>query len=290
MGTAAVSDISNTLTTLRAVGRQRPRWRRVLRDHRVQSPGSGGAGQPCPGDDGGAGIGERPTSLAAHAPYSVAPAVFRAIAAAVERAGLSTCSVHLSESAAEVEFMRTGAGPWRTLLEDLGVWNSAWVAPGVSPVQYLDDQGFLTSRAMAVHGVQMTAADLLRLAERRATLVACPRSNAYTGAGTPPIEAFYTSGVDVAIGTDSLASTADLNVFSELALMRTLAPGVPASMLLDSATRQGARALGLDTDLGTIAPGKRARLISVKVPPRIDDVEEYLVSGVDPEQIAWLPQ
>ena len=92
----------------------------------------------------------------------------------------------------------------------------------------------------------------------------------------------------MAVGTDSLASTADLNVFSELATMRTLARGVPASMLLDSATRQGARALGLDADYGTIAPGKRARLISVNVPPGVDDVEEYLVSGVHPEQIAWL--
>ena len=56
------------------------------------------------------------------------------------------------------------------------------------------------------------------------------------------IERFYTSGVPVAVGTDSLASTPDLNLFAELAAMRTLAPGVPAAMLLDSATCQGARA------------------------------------------------
>jgi len=228
------------------------------------------------------------TSLAAHAPYSVAPAVLQAITAAVDRDGLACCSVHLAESAEEVQFLRSGDGPWRELLEDLGVWNPAWVAPGVSPVQYLDDQGFLDSRVMAVHGVQMTAADLARLAARRTTLVTCPRSNAYTGAGLPPIEQFYTSGVQVAVGTDSLASTADLNLFSELAMMRTLARGVPASLLLDSATRQGARALGLDVEFGTIAPGKRARLVSVTVPAAVDDVEEYLVSGVDPEQIAWI--
>ena len=106
------------------------------------------------------------TSLAAHAPYSVAPAVLRAIAAAVERDGLPTCSVHLAESAEEVEFLRTGDGPWRELLEDLGVWNPAWVAPGVSPVQYLDDQGFLASR---VHGRPRRADDRRRSrAARRA--------------------------------------------------------------------------------------------------------------------------
>ena len=226
-------------------------------------------------------------SLAAHAPYSVAPALLRAIAAAVDRA-LLPCSVHVAESPEEVEFLRTGEGPWRALLQDLGVWNPAWVAPGVSPVQYLDDLGLLSPRALAVHGVQMSAVDLDRLAARRTTLVTCPRSNAYTGAGTPPIERFYASGVRIAVGTDSLASTPDLNVFAELAAIRALARDVPASRLLDSATRQGARALGLDADYGTIAPGKRARLIGVTLPPGVDDVEEYLLSGVQPEQIAWL--
>ena len=154
--------------------------------------------------------------------------------------------------------------------------------PGVSPVQYLDDSGFLDGRLLAVHGVQMTTADLALLAARGTTLVTCPRSNGHTGAGAPPVEQFYASGVSVAVGTDSLASTPDLNVFAELATMRALAPSVSAGALLDSATRQGARALGFDADYGTIEPGKRARLIAVDVPPTgVDDVEEYLVSAVD---------
>ena len=60
----------------------------------------------------------------------------------------------------------------------------------------------------------------------------------------------------VAVGTDSLASAPDLNVFAELATMRALAPTVPAAALLDSATLQGARALGFDADFGTIEAGK----------------------------------
>jgi cytosine/adenosine deaminase-related metal-dependent hydrolase len=104
----------------------------------------------------------------------------------------------------------------------------------------------------------------------------------------PPVAEFYRSGVRVAIGTDSLASTPDLNVFAELAELRKLAPAVSAAQLLDSATRQGARSLGCDADYGTIEPGKRARLLAVSVPAGVDDVEEYLVSGVQPEQIRWL--
>lgn len=70
--------------------------------------------------------------------------------------------------------------------------------------------------------------------------------------------------------------------------MRALAPSVPASLMLDSATRQGARALGFEADYGTIEPGKRARLLTIRIPPSAVDVEEYLVSGVDPEQLSWL--
>ena len=227
-------------------------------------------------------------SLAAHAPYSVAPLVFRAIRKAIDRDPFAPCSVHLAESAEEVEFIRTAGGPWRALLEDLGAWDPEWVAPAVSPVQYLDDGGFLDARVLAVHGVQMSAADLARLSARGTTLVTCPRSNGHTGAGVPPIADFYRSGVRVAIGTDSLASAPDLSVFAEVATLHALAPSVPPSALLDSATRQGARALGFDADFGTIEPGKRARLLAVELPPQTDDVEEYLVSGIQPDQIRWI--
>ena len=227
-------------------------------------------------------------SLAAHAPYSVAPLVFRAIRETVDRDAFTPCSVHLAESAEEVEFVRAGSGPWRSLLEDIGAWDPKWVPPGVSPVQFLDDAGFLGANVVAVHGVQMTLDDLGILKARGTTLVTCPRSNGHTGAGAPPIQDFYDAGVRVAIGTDSLASSPDLNVFAELATMRALAPDVPASSLLRSATLEGARALGFDADYGSIEPSKRAQLIAVSLPPNEDDVEEYLVGGIGPEQIRWL--
>jgi cytosine/adenosine deaminase-related metal-dependent hydrolase len=228
------------------------------------------------------------TSLAAHAPYSVAPLVLRAIREAVNRDPLAPCSVHLAESAEELEFMASGGGAWRALLEDLGSWDPLWEPPGGSPVEYLDDLDFLDRRVLAVHGVQMTAVDLERLSAHGTTLVACPRSNRYTGAGVPPIEAFYGAGVPVAVGTDSLASTPDLSLFAELAAMRAIAPSVPAAALLDSATRVGARALGFHADYGTIEPGRRARLLAVSLPDAVDDVEEYLVSGIVPEQVRWV--
>jgi cytosine/adenosine deaminase-related metal-dependent hydrolase len=227
-------------------------------------------------------------ALAAHAPYSVAPAVFREMRRARDRRDEARCSVHLAESRDETEFIAAGTGAWREFLQDVGAWDPAWRPAAATPVEYLDALGFLDDRVLAVHGVQATPADLTRLADRGVTLVTCPRSNARTGAGTPPIEAFYASGVRVAIGTDSLASTPDLNVFAELAAMRLLAPSVAASRLLDSATRQGALALGMETDYGTLERGRRARLLAVAIPDGVGDVEEYLVSGVQPAQIRWI--
>jgi cytosine/adenosine deaminase-related metal-dependent hydrolase len=227
-------------------------------------------------------------SLAAHAPYSVAPLFFRAIKKAVNKMPFVPCSVHLAENVEEVELLMTGGGPWKTLMKDIGSWNHAWTAPGVGPVQYLEQMGFLDNRLLAVHGVQMSLADLETLRTRGVTLVTCPRSNVHTGAGVPPIADFYDSGVRVAIGTDSLASSPDLNVFAEVATLHALAPSVPPSSLLESATIQGARSLGFDADYGTIEPGKLARLLAVDVPPGTADVEEYLVSGIHPGQIRWI--
>jgi cytosine/adenosine deaminase-related metal-dependent hydrolase len=288
-GTALVGDISNTLVSYQPLARSRLAgvvFFELIGFGVTDAPAL--VAHACREIDALGATDQVRLSLAAHAPYSVAPLVFRAIRRALDRDPFARTSVHLAESAEEVEFVRTGGGPWRRLLEDVGAWNQEWTPPGVGPVQFLDDSGFLDARALAVHGVQMTAADLARLAARGATLVTCPRSNRYTGAGTPPIERFYESGVRVAIGTDSLASAPDLNVFSELAALRALAPGVPASKLLASATIEGARALGFDAGYGTIEPGKSARLLAVDVPAGAGDVEEYLLSGVTPDQIGWI--
>jgi cytosine/adenosine deaminase-related metal-dependent hydrolase len=224
-------------------------------------------------------------SIVPHAPYSVSPELFRAIArAAVDK----PLSVHLGESPDEIRFLQNGTGAWRELLGKLGAWNDAWRPPACGPAEYLERMGLVNERLLAVHCTHMNDSELGRLARAGSTIVTCPRSNAWTGAGTPPIERFFASGARVAIGTDSLASVRDLNVFTEMAEVRRLAPAVPAARILSAATSAGAAALGFGNEFGAIQAGRRADLIAVRLPRAIDDVEEYLVSGIEPDVIRWL--
>jgi len=289
-GTILVGDISNTLTSVPAIARAglggvvfhellgfqianatsfvREAWARVE---------TIAAATSAP---------ELAFSVAAHAPYSTSPALISEIA---RRRRPGPLTIHLGESLHEVEFLRSGGGPFRDLLVDLNVWTPTWQAPQCDPVEYLARLGYLQPGVLAVHAVQLTDDALGRLAEAGGMVVTCPRSNAWVGVGLPNIGHFYAAEVPVAIGTDSLASSPSLSVFDELKELRRIAPDVTAASLLDSATRQGARALGLDAEYGTIAGGKRAALISVSLPAAsVTDVEEYLVSGVPSASVRHL--
>ena len=307
-GTGLVGDISNTLVTvplLRDAGMAAQVFHELLGFNvadpaarvaaasaaidaaSAKAPASAKASAGRPADTGDRDV---RLSLAAHAPYSVSPGMFRAIRAAVDEGPAPLTSVHLGESAEEVEFLRRGTGSLRTLLEELHVWSPEWEAPGTTPVDYLSDLGFLDRSALVVHGVQFNGGDLSRLAALGATVACCPRSNVHVGVGSPPLEVFYAMDVNVAFGTDSLASVADLNLFAELREARRIAPRVTARRLIESATLIGARALGFGEDFGSIEAGKRAALIAIRIPAGVDDVEEYLVAGIEPRDVTWLRQ
>jgi len=286
-GTVAVGDISNSMMSAKAI--QQSGLLGVVFHELLGFKERDGAllnaTQELRASSGGTHVA---VSLAPHAPYSTSLELFKAIRTAVNENDLPIMSVHLGESAEEVEFLEKGTGPWRSMLQVIGAWRDDWEVPGCDPVSYLDRHGIIDEKTLVVHGVQFSDRALARLAEIGATLVTCPRSNQWVGVGYPPIDRFYQSGVKVAVGTDSLASVEDLNVFSELKTMRWLAPNVPAAKILESATLTGARALGLDNELGSLTPGKRAAIIAVQLPARVGSVEEYLVSGIEPSQIQRL--
>ena len=288
-GTGLAGDISNSLAhldLLDASGLEGVVFHEVIKFRATGAEGF--VEESCRRIEKAAAAGRWRLALAPHAPYSVAPSVYRALAAARPRLREARMSVHVSESPEEVEFIGRGSGGWPELLKRLGAWDPDWRAPQCSPIEYLDRLGFWDEGTLAVHAVQAGEADLALLAARGVTLVTCPRSNAWVGAGVPPVEAFYRSGARVAVGTDSLTSVEDLNLFAELAALRRIAPGVTPADLLRSATLSGAEALGFGETHGAILPGRRAALIAVEVPRGTTDVEEYLVSGIEPERVRWI--
>lgn len=287
-GVAAIGEVTNSLATIDALSRSTLEWRAFheLLGFRVI--------------DGAATVqrevarwpqlsesATRTVELAAHAPYSTSPALMAAVAAWVGGRPDRRTTIHLGESAEEVMFLREGTGPWRELLEALGVWASDWEIPRTDPVSYVGALGLLGPRTLVVHGVQFDRDAITRVKSSGATVVLCPRSNRWTGAGDPPLRALYESGIAAAMGTDSLASVDDLGLFGEMAAARTMAPDVPASWLLRAATLGGAQALGF-THLGAIEPGRSSALLAVDVPVGERDVEQYLVSGVDRAAIRWI--
>ena len=164
-----------------------------------------------------------------------------------------------------------------------------WQPPGCGPVEYLDRLGLLIDRLLAVHGVQLTDGELARLAAAGATVVDLPAQQRWTGAGTPPIERFYESGVRVAIGTDSLASVEDLEPVRRDGGRPAARARRAGGRILRSATLDGAEALGFGTSWARSSRGS-ARSCSRSASPTASRMWKNIwSSGVEPaSDVGWL--
>ncbi len=198
-------------------------------------------------------------ALAGHALYSTHPVAMAAARRWCER-NHRVFSLHLAEHPDEVEFLTTGRGALADLLA-VRVLPPGFAAPGMRPVPYAADLGLLDEGTLAVHCVQLDASDIRLLAESGAHVCLCPRSNAAINVGTAPARALAEAGAPLCLGTDSLASNHDLDLWNEARALRDLPAGqdLPPAALLRLLTVDGATALGRG-DIGAIVPGRRARL------------------------------
>jgi cytosine/adenosine deaminase-related metal-dependent hydrolase len=216
-------------------------------------------------------------ALSAHAPYSVAPQVLKAIKAWDQDHGMPF-PIHVAESEEEIEFLQSGRGPIRNLLEEKRHWPLNYDLPKASPVRYLEILGLLDKHTVCVHCVQVDRDDISILAKKGTSVCLCPRSNIFLGVGVPPVEELHASGIPLALGTDSLASNDQLSIFAEMASLSKLAPGLPPEAIFRAGTYGGARALGISGELGSLAPGKAATFLAVASGPIGNrDVLEFLV-------------
>lgn len=196
-----------------------------------------------------------------HAPYTTSePLTRRAVRFALERD--LPLTTHLAETPAERRFLRTGGGPMLRLLRRAGAIDHTLSPPGISPIDFAERTGLLAAGAALAHVNDVTDAELDRLAETDATVVVCPRSNAFFGRGAHRYPEMLERGIVVALGSDSLASNDSLDMLAEMraiwAERRVSAPAV-----LHMATLAGAKALGMDAQVGSLVVGKQADWIAL---------------------------
>ena len=186
-----------------------------------------------------------------HAPYTVSGPLYRAVAEFAREAGLPV-AVHLAESSAETQFVRDGSGPFADALGARGI---AVTPRGRSPVEYLVQRGVVQRGTLCIHCVQVDQDDVDLLSRAGASIAHCPRSNRAHGHGTAPFAAFRRAGLRVGLGTDSVVSVGDSSLWAEAA-----AAGLDGEDALRMLTMEGARALGLEREIGSLELGKQADL------------------------------
>lgn len=253
-------------------------------DGRVgEDAGSGGAGVSGPDVE----VGVSP-----HAPYTVSSRLYREAARFARRTGLGIAT-HVAESQAEVDLLMGGRSAIARAYQAAGLWGGrSWSPPRVSPVRYLADAGALGRQTLVVHAVQVDEDDIATLARSGAAVVHCPRSNMRLACGAAPVAQMMAAGIPLGLGTDSLASNQDLDMFAEMRAALQLSAGRAAgaarprsflgpgpqrerpqagtaltpSVVLRMATIGGAQALGWDHLVGSLEVGKRADIIALALP------------------------
>jgi cytosine/adenosine deaminase-related metal-dependent hydrolase len=205
--------------------------------------------------------------LSPHAPYSVHPRLLDAVISRMARERVPL-AFHLAESREELDLLGSGAGPFRELLQDMGVWTPGTIRPGTRPLDYLARLA-RASRSLVIHGNYLDDEEIALVAEHaeRMAVVYCPRTHAYFGHAAYPLEKMLSAGVSVALGTDSRASSPDLDLLAEMRAASDKHATVPRETILRLTTLGGAAALGRAREIGTIEPGKLADLTAVSLPP-----------------------
>ena len=177
-----------------------------------------------------------------------------------------SCTRDLLEAVAELA-PRLGALVHTHSNENVSERELVQGATGRAPAAYLGDVGIASDRAVFAHGVHLDDAEIGLLAERRTAIAHCPSSNLKLGSGIADVVALRAAGITVGVGADGAACNNRLDAFVESRLAALLprakrgANAMPAATALSLATSEGAKALGLEREIGTLEVGKRADVV-----------------------------
>lgn len=222
--------------------------------------------------------------ISPHAPYTATAELYRAAAEFQQREppGNLLMTTHLCESAAERDMFEEGGGEMYEWLVRLG--RDMYDCGGWSSLQLLDRRGVLGTQTLGVHLNGLDDSEIEIVTRSGMSAVHCPTSHRFFSHPAFPMEQLLARGVNVCIGTDSLASApvgSALDMFAELRLLRQAFPRLSAETILQLATVNGAKALHAADRLGTLEPGKHADVIGLRIPPatKLSDLYESVICG-----------
>lgn len=196
--------------------------------------------------------------ISPHSVYSVSPLLIKSIADYTLGNGLPV-QVHLSETEHEKLYINGKPSELDGYLEHFG-WKGIKKEKSRSPLGFLNQAGL--DSFTAVHGVHLTGPDMKFMRKNGISCVFCPRSNYFLGVGKAPVEEMAEAGINLAIGTDSLASNINLDLWEEMRFAY-LVSRLTARKMIEMATLNGAKALGLERITGSLEPGKEADIIAI---------------------------
>lgn len=206
-----------------------------------------------------------------HSPYTVCAAQMEMIGGLALDEQLPLM-MHAAETEMEVSFLRDGTGPFAEGLRSRGI---EWRAPGVSPIQYLNDHAVLKTKPLLAHCIQIAEADLETLKKTGTRVAHCPKSNAKLGHGVAPFAKMVEKGIAVGLGSDSVASNNTCDLLEEarfaMLLARSVANdkhercGITCDEVLRAATSEAARSVGLRDQVGELKQGLQADFAAVSL-------------------------
>ena len=199
--------------------------------------------------------------LSPHAPYTVSARLFELIAIyAVENE--IKISIHASESVMEEDLMLNGTGFFAGIYEKYGL---TWQSPHCSTIEMLDKIGVLKAKPLLAHCVKVSERDIDLIKNSNSRIAHCPKSNAKFGHGIAPLEKFLDAKISVGFGSDSMASNNVCDILEEARFATLFARNTPDRKrflqpreIIETATLGGAKALGLESEIGSLEAGKQA--------------------------------
>ncbi len=197
-----------------------------------------------------------------HAPYTVSKELYKCCKNSSSKLGIRIAT-HISETKDEVEFLTRGTGPFVSLLKDFDMLKK-WKHPGRRPIDYLKNIGFLKKGCILVHCNFLTDNEIGLIEKSESTVVFCPRSHKYFQHTDHPFLELRDRKINIALGTDSLASNDSLSILDEMKYLREHYNEVKPQEIFYMGTIAGAIALGMNDSIGRLEPGYNADIAVVE--------------------------